>query len=545
MNPVEVGLAFVEGLALIASPCILPVLPLVLSASVTGGRARPYGITLGFVLSFSAFVLAARQIVAALHIDADALRNVSLALLFALGVVMFSERLSGKFAAWTQGLANFGNRFGGGKEGFGGGIAIGALIGLVWTPCAGPILAAVLVQVIRQQTDLQSVFVTLSFALGAALPMLVITLAGKKIMNRFRFIARHAEAARKIFALLILLSVGFLAFGSGAANIASTDASSPAASVGPEDWLKTPYPAPEFVDIQDWLNSPPLFLNRLKGKVVLIDFWTYSCINCVRTLPYLIAWDAKYRDEGLVIIGVHAPEFQFERSIDNIKAAVAKYGIRYPVAIDNNLATWQNFNNSYWPAHYLIDKEGRVVYTHFGEGRYDVTEKNIRYLLGLRGPAEANPITPPTLADETPETYLGYARADRFATLSEAQKDNTASYKPVNFIPAHHWSLGGRWKIESEKIIARDRGALLRLNFKAKKVFLVMGTSGEKPQEVTLKLNGGALTDQAGKDAPEGVVTVTGHALYELINQPTPQNSLLEITAEDPGVEMYAFTFGE
>ena len=542
----EAGLAFVEGLALIASPCILPVLPLVLSGGIDGGKARPFGITLGFVAAFSVFVLLSRQIVGLLHIDPNILRYVSLGLLFVLGLVMLSKTLSDKFSTWTQGFADIGNKVGNGN-GFGSGVAIGALIGLVWTPCAGPILAAVLVQVIRQQTDLQSVLVTLGFAIGAALPMLVITLTGKKLMTRVRSLSRHTDTIRKVFAVLILISVGFMAFPSGAAGLFSWGSTSNSGGLSLQDGLKEPYPAPEFAGIQGWINSEPLTMEKLKGKIVLVDFWTYSCINCVRTLPYLTAWDYKYKDKGLVIIGVHAPEFEFEKNIGNIKTAMEKYGIHYPVAVDNNLSTWVNFKNKYWPAHYLIDANGNVVYTHFGEGHYDATENNIRYLLGLKDIADTNPIMAPTLRDQTPETYLGYNRAQNFSMMSDLQQDVVSSYQPTNFVPVHHWALGGLWKVEGEKITSAEKGSYLRLNFKAKKVFLVMGTTKGDEQLVQLKLNGAVLAqDQAGKDVTRGgIVTINGHTLYELVNQSTPENSQLEITADAPGIEMYAFTFGE
>jgi cytochrome c biogenesis protein CcdA/thiol-disulfide isomerase/thioredoxin len=548
MHPVDIGLGFLEGVALIVSPCILPVLPLVLAASAQGGRRRPYGIIAGFVVAFSAFALLSRQLVTALGLDLDAIKDGSLVLLAVFGLVLLSSWLSDRFSRLTQGLADFGNRVAGTEgQGFFSGVIIGSLIGLVWTPCAGPILAVVLVQVIRQQTNLAGDLVVFAFAIGASVPMLLIALSGRKIMNKLGFFTRHAEGVRRAFGVIILLSVAYIASGFDVQNWFASPAQPVSQNVQLrlENGLSSPYPAPQFSGIADWLNSPPLTMQALRGKVVLIDFWTYSCINCVRTLPYLTDWYRKYHDDGLVIVGVHSPEFQFEKNLDNVKAAVAQYGIHYPVALDNDLDTWSNFNNLYWPAHYLIDRDGKVVYTHFGEGEYQVTENNIRYLLGLKGAGAPPQAQGPSFTlGQTPETYLGYARMDRFGSDQAIVHDAPGSYSFPGFLSEHEWALSGLWQSTPEKIIAEAKGAALRLNFKARKVYLVLGTASGKLVHVMVRLNGEPVGGNAGKDAPGGVVTIDRNTLYELVDQKRPKNSLLEIEADEPGVEAYAFTFG-
>jgi cytochrome c biogenesis protein CcdA/thiol-disulfide isomerase/thioredoxin len=544
---VDAGLAFLEGAAVIVSPCILPVLPLVLAASSDGGHRRPYGIIAGFVLAFTLSAIAARKLVTLLGIDLNVINNICLVLLALFGLVLLSSWLSGNFSRLTQGLANVGNRVAGSGEGFASGIAIGALIGLVWTPCAGPILAAVLVQIIRQQTDLSGYLVIFSFALGASIPMLIIALTGRKIMARLGFFTRHSEGVRKAFGALVLLSVAFLGSGAdGTALLSSAPSQGQAANINTAlvDGLATPYAVPEFSGVNAWLNTEPLTMQSLRGKVVLVDFWTYSCMNCVRTLPYITEWDRKYRDKGLVIVGVHSPEFEFEKNPANVQSAIGKYGVRYPVALDNGLSTWGAFNNRYWPAHYLINRDGQVVYTHFGEGKYDVTENNIRYLLGLNAAAESASAAPAFFPGQTSETYLGYGRAENFADAQKVRRDEANSFHFPATLSEDEWALNGRWKVNAEKIISAGSGTSLRLDFTARKVFLVLGSRDGKPVKVRVRINGAPAGEWAGKDVRNSVLTIKDHALYELLDLGKPARGILELDVEASGLEAYAFTFG-
>ncbi len=314
------------------------------------------------------------------------------------------------------------------------------------------------------------------------------------------------------------------------------------AAEGLIDGLNKPYKAKEIIGIEGWKNSKPLKISELKDKVVLIDFWTYSCINCLRTLPYINKWDETYRDKGLVIIGIHSPEFEFEKNPKNVGQAIERYKIKYPVAMDNYLSTWATYKNKYWPAHYLIDKEGNVVYTQFGEGNYEITEHNIRHLLGIEEKTEEKEEIEeksPFSIIQTPETYLGYLRSQNFYSPQKTVEKIT-EYSFPNSLPNNSWALSGKWTIEEQKIVSKDKGAKIRLNFSSKKVFLVMGLSKStkaKSIQISLKLN-----DQ---ELPNSPITVDKHMLYELVDQEKPSDGMLELTAAEAGLEAYVFTFGQ
>jgi thiol-disulfide isomerase/thioredoxin len=297
------------------------------------------------------------------------------------------------------------------------------------------------------------------------------------------------------------------------------------------------YPAPEISGTQQWFNSRPQKIAHLKGKVVLIDFWTYSCINCLRTLPHINELQQKYGDKGLVIIGVHAPEFDFEKNAQNVEKAIKRFGVKYAVVQDNNLQTWRNFQNRYWPAHYLINQEGKVVFEHFGEGKYDVLEKNIAALLSLKKPT--NQKNSAAFFDKkiTSETYLGSSRS----------KNNfNQSLKNLTFpksLPVNGWALQGDWKIADQFVEAQKSDAALRLNFVSKKVFLVMASANKKTIKAKILFNGAPIN--LGADVKNGEVLVKESQLYEILNLPKIGEGLLEITASDAGLQAYAFTFGE
>lgn len=540
-------LGFLEGFSLIISPCILPILPIILAGSLTGAKKRPLGIIAGFTITFALFAFFSRKLVQYSGIDLNLIRYISYAILLLLGLIMLSNYLTEKFSRLVYRLSGIGftlSTKNTAQGDFLSGFILGGAVAIVWTPCAGPILAAVIVQTVVQKENIISFFTLLAFALGAGIPMLIIAFYGIQIKKTFNFFKKRSSLFRKLQGLIIIASVGFMIYQENTLTTSTIPQSTIRTASYLQNGLWRPYPAPEISGITTWINSPPLQLATLKGKVVLIDFWTYSCINCIRTLPYLKNWYNQYHSRGLVIIGIHTPEFAFEKNEDNVKNAVLRDGILYPVALDNQFATWRNFANRYWPAHYLINKKGDVVYTFFGEGDYDVTENNIRYLLGIDELTTASATQNESHAYfQTAETYLGYIRADSYLSPALVQ-DKTTQYIFPNTLDPNHWALQGSWYVAPDKIIATEANAALKIHFNARKVFIVMGNKSGQPIKVKVLLNDKPLTTDSGADVQKSTILVDKYSIYEVVTLNKSANKTVQLSPSTPGLEIYTFTFG-
>ena len=544
--------ALIAGAGTAVSPCVLPVLPALLFAGATGGRRRPLGIVLGLAITFTVTIVGLAKVVDGVGLGDSVTRDIAIVALAVFGLVVALPRLGDRLEAPLSRLARFGPHSAG--EGFWSGVLVGGALGFVYAPCAGPILAAV---VSVSAASGRTVVVGLAYALGSSIMLLILALAGRRLTVRLRGpgLSRALGAVMVLTALAMAFQLD-IRFQTAIADhlpaalvnpTRSLEASETvsdklaslrppsrfgAASAGTDDAELQDYgPAPEFVGNDSWLNSKPLTLAALKGRVVLIDFWTYTCINCIRTLPHLVAWDRAYRDAGLTIVGVHSPEFSFEKKAANVERALRQNGIEYPVAQDNELATWNAWSNQYWPAKYLIDAKGNVRYVHFGEGDYDKTEAAIRALLAEAGDepgdmAKAGRDYDPS-REATPETYLGSDRAERF--LPRIQQPGSATYTPYDGdLPASHFTLGGRWRIDGESATAGP-DATLRGNVTGKDVYLVL--SG--PGTVDVRVDG----------KPEQTVKVTTQKLYHLLSRPEAAAHDLQLTFS-AGVSAFAFTFG-
>jgi len=540
------GIALLAGVITALSPCVLPVLPLVLAASAASeSRWRPFAIVAGLVVSFTTFTLAGAALLSALGLPQDALRQLAIAMLLVLSASLLSSRVARALERPFLFLTR--RPIGRDSSGF----VVGLSAGLVMVPCAGPVLAAVAVLAATGNVSWRVVAITLAYSLGHALPLLAFAVGSQRLAAGTQFVRTHAQELRQGAGVVIAATAVAIVLNAperlatavpgytqslqqrieGNART-SRDLARLTSARGMSSVSKQS-PAPEITDIKTWVNTPadePLTLAGLRGRVVLIDFWTYSCINCLRTLPHLEAWDEAYRKDGLTIIGVHSPEFAFEHVPDNVRSAVRRLGIRYPVALDNGFATWQAYANQYWPAKYLIDRTGRIRFHHFGEGDYDETEGRIRALLGetVRRP-------PTSLRDQvrsgvpTPESYLGYQRLARLANPGITPDVEHAYSFPPSPQPADSLAYAGRWTVESERIVAGP-GARLRLRFGANDIFLVLAGRGR----VRVSVDGRARR----------VLRVSGSPrLYTVDRFDEYERGLLELRFSR-GVAAYAFTFG-
>ncbi len=592
---------FVAGAGTALSPCVLPVLPIALAAGATGGRRRPLGIVVGLALSFTFATVALVYAISALGLPDDLLRKLAIAVLLAFGVTLMIPPLAVRVEAWLSRFAGRAGVAGGGGDGFWSGTAVGASLGLVYAPCAGPILAGVITVSASQPFTAGRLAVALSYGIGSAVVLHLLMLGGRRVTAPLARRGPGLQVAMGAVMVVVALAMagdydirfqnsiasslpGFLVNptesleDTAAARTALSDvrgesaqgvgAKATSGARGPSgispqelprsglgrDPRRPAYaalpllgPAPEFVDNQDWFNTPgerPLTLRSLRGRVVLVDFWTYTCINCLRTLPYLTAWDRTYRKDGLTIVGVHSPEFPFEKDAGNVEEAIERNGIQYPVAQDNDLATWSAYGTQYWPSEYFIDARGRVRFVHYGEGEYGEKEQIIRELLREAGRPVAKHDSgasgiEPSAGVTTPETYLGAARAERFVnpTLSPGEHDFGRPPTPG----PDEFAYSGRWKITLDSATAE--GGSLDLSFGARHVYLVLGSPG-RTRSVRVLLDGRPIpASLAGSDVRHGSVRVTGQRLYNLVDLPGVGHHRLTLEPE-AGVTGYAFTFG-
>ena len=568
-------LAYLGGVLTILSPCILPVLPFVFARSDRPFMRNGFPMLLGMAITFAVVAtLAALGGGWAVHANQYG-RWVAMAVLALLGLTLLSTHL----AEWiTRPFVALGNRLSQRSAGDGdsvwGAAGLGVATGLLWAPCAGPILGLLLTGAALNGASVQTTLLLLTYAAGAATSLGLALLIGGRVFVLMKRSLGAGEWVRRALGVLVLCGVAAIALGLDTGlltrvSLASTsgieqkliDAVRPAPAPQPQLKAGDPLPVegtfPSLAGATQWLNSPPLTTASLRGKVVLVDFWTYSCINCIRSLPYVRGWADKYKDHGLVVIGVHAPEFAFEKNPANVAKAVKDLGVDYPVALDNHYAIWKGFDNQYWPAHYFVDARGQIRHHHFGEGEYRQSEDVIRQLLTDAGQknlpggyvrddhrgVEAAASNDPT---RSPETYVGYARARNFVG-GRVTRDEAHDYRAPAALAANQWSLDGRWTVHDEDAQLEQAGGAIMYRFRGRDLHLVLGPAADgKPIRFRVTIDGKPPGADHGMDTDaDGNGTVTGQRLYQLVRQANGSGErLFEITFLDPGVRAYAFTFG-
>ena len=573
--------AFVSGLITILAPCIWPLLPIILSATATGGHRKPLGITLGIIISFGLVTLTISYIVKIIPFDPNVLRLFAVVVIGLLGLTLLIPRLSAMFEGYVSKLSGrfaFQNQ----RNGFWAGLLTGFALGIVWTPCAGPILATIATLAATQQVNSAIILITIVYVIGVGIPLFIFATLGRRLFYGSKRLSPYLGRIQQVFGAVMIITAVliftnydktlqaklldlFPSYGNFIVELESNDKIKKQLDnlrggrdkgedmigkpfeMPKNNSLPNPGKAPEFVGISNWLNSEPLAMSELRGKVVLIDFWTYTCINCIRTLPHVTSWYNKYKDQGFVVVGVHTPEFEFEKDTNNVSGAIKQYKILYPVAQDNDYATWNAYSNQYWPAKYLIDKDGNLRYFHFGEGKYEETEKAIQELLIEAG--QNVDVSLEQMPDQTPrmrlspETYLGSARM-RFYYPSGSLSNGKSNFKLDENPTPNSFSLGGDWEI-SDEYSESIKNSTLTINFYADKVFLVL-KSDVPSSKAKIYLDGKLITEEnSGLDVENGVVIINSDRLYDLANlKDGPSEHILKIEFLTPGIKAFAFTFG-
>jgi len=582
-------LSYLGGVLTILSPCILPVLPFVFARTDQPFVRSGLPLLIGMVLAF-AVVATLAAVGGGWVIQANQYgRWLAMALFTLFGLTLLFPHLSTRL---TNPIVNAGSRLSQSadkKSSIGSSLLLGVATGMLWAPCAGPILGLLLTGAALNGANIGTSFLLLAYALGAATSLALALLIGGKVFNVMKRSLGVGEWIRKALGALMLLGVVAIALGwdttllaqlsgsgtgnkieqqlvdrlttarqTSGSNASDNSLSSQVVNASSNE-LPVEGALPPLDGAVQWLNSAPLTAEQLKGKVVLVDFWTYSCINCLRSLPYVKAWAAKYHDAGLVVIGVHSPEFAFEHKVDNVQKAVKDLGITYPVAIDNNFALWRSFGNQYWPAHYFIDAQGRIRYHHFGEGDYAQSEQVIQQLLKEAGktlPTDSS-VTPinavgsqqaQDAADmDSPETYVGYNRAENFASPEDVAADKTQVYSTPTHLDLNQWALQGHWTIGGENTTLNAPNGSISFRFHARDLHLVLGPAqAGKSVRFRVTIDGKAPGVDHGSDiAADGTGVITEQRLYQLVRQQDKvADHSFTIEFLDAGAQAYAFTFG-
>lgn len=569
--------AYLAGVLTILSPCILPIVPFVLARAnqpfVRGSLPMLAGLAIAFAAVASLAAVAGGWAVEANQFGRAAALTLMAIFGFSLIFPSIASRLTAplvaagsRMAAWAQS----------GPSTVFTSIALGVATGLLWTPCAGPILGLILSGAALSGPGPQTSALLLAYALGAATSLAIAMLVSRQILARVRPSLRWIERARQVTGVAVIAGAATLGLGLDGNALQRLSAertyavenmlvktfanslgrlASPAEAAMPNAISGS---LGSLLDQQTWINTSPLRAEDLRGKVVVVNFWTYSCINCLRSLPHVKAWAQTYKDQGLVVVGVHAPEFAFERDPDNVARAVASLGVRHPVVLDNEFRIWRGFNNGGWPAVYVIGTDGRIRHQAIGEGRHEQTERVIRKLLAetndtgnSRTSQQVNGQGTQKEADwanlRSPETYLGYDKAERFASPGRTVEGTAGVYKHPAALAPNFWSLSGNWTIGPESAALNAAGGTIRYRFHARDLHLVLvPNASNQPVRFRVRIDGAAPGANHGSDVDDqGFGVVKEGKLYQLARQTGPvMDRTLEIEFLDPGVRAYAFTFG-